>query len=419
MGLMSPVMREALRARDPYPNDLLALDFAGVATGGRQFYKREGIIVPRFEMLSGALSTGHAGFGTQQVNTAWRGFPANAPLIGDGGLGVWEARTNQFARSLDFSNAVWSVPSGATKTLAADVVAPNGLSSCFVLKAANTAFGGYLRQGVTYSGSTTYALSFIVKKKNHRYVGLRMEKGVLGVPEAIPFYDFDTDALSNNGVSGASISRELLPNGWVRLSLVYTTSASPTTAADLWLTNSLGQTGPALSGTEEIYVWHGQVEAGAFASPPIFTEATAATRTAVAQSVGGLVLPSGDFDIEQTFRLGPSGVTSRAFEYHNGTDAERILCNVSTGGSLSAFVVVGGGSATQIGASSSPLAPGAEARVSVRRRGSNWQFIVNEAQSGGDTAAGAPSVNAVIFGQRRINTEVLNSTIQRHRVRAA
>jgi hypothetical protein len=36
---------------------------------------------------------------------------------------------------------------------------------------------------------------------------------------------------------------------------------------------------------------HMQLEQGAFASPPIFTEATAATRTAVAQSVGGLNLP--------------------------------------------------------------------------------------------------------------------------------
>ena len=47
-----------------------------------------------FSLVPGATSTGGAGFGAVQRNGVWQSVDANAPLIGDGGLGVWEARTN-------------------------------------------------------------------------------------------------------------------------------------------------------------------------------------------------------------------------------------------------------------------------------------------------------------------------------------
>lgn len=95
MGLRSPPIAQALRRFDPYPEFDNVRVFKGrPETGGRQFYKTAGLIVPRFEMVPGVQIVGGAGFGQREINGAWRGARADEPLIGDGGLRNAEARTN-------------------------------------------------------------------------------------------------------------------------------------------------------------------------------------------------------------------------------------------------------------------------------------------------------------------------------------
>ena len=83
----------AVRKFDPFPEFSEVRAFRGRReTGGRQFYKSGGLIVPRYEMLPGVLVQGGADFGQREVNGAWRGARDGEPLIGDGGLRGAEAR---------------------------------------------------------------------------------------------------------------------------------------------------------------------------------------------------------------------------------------------------------------------------------------------------------------------------------------
>lgn len=154
------------------------------------------------------------------------------------------------------------------------------------------------------------------------------------------------------------------------------------------------------------------------ATRPSITGTPPATRTAVAQSVGGLVLPSGDFDIEQDFVAGPAGVISRPFELHNGSDAERLLVQVLGDGRVQATVVIAN-AATVIGtASAGTAAAFTPIKTSIRRRGGTWQLAVNDNLIGSPVTAGLPAINSLILGQRRTGVEFLNSVISRHIWRA-
>lgn len=99
----------AVRKFDPFPEFSEVRAFRGRReTGGRQFYKSGGLIVPRYELLPGVLVQGGAGFGQREVNGAWRGARDGEPLIGDGGLRGAEGRPNSIRNPVMAGAAVGS-----------------------------------------------------------------------------------------------------------------------------------------------------------------------------------------------------------------------------------------------------------------------------------------------------------------------
>jgi hypothetical protein len=195
------------------------------------------------------------------------------------GMLIEEQRTNLLTYSEDFNNAAWS----KTGTIFANQTnAPDGALSADLLTASASTFSGLLRANPnpTITSATTYTLSVYVKKNNWRYVGLRFNTSTFGATEQVPFYDFDTDTVSNGGVTAATITRTLVGNGWVRIALTFT-STSTTGTTDIWLTNSAGATQPAKSGTESVFVWGAQLEAGAFPTSYIPSSVTFSGRTSI------------------------------------------------------------------------------------------------------------------------------------------
>jgi hypothetical protein len=203
-------------------------------------------------------------------------------------------RTNLALRSEEFDNAIsWIKLNGSTITTNT-TTAPNGTLTADTYQASNLAFGGILRQTPTILSATSYTFSFHVKKNNYRYVGIRFNTSANG--QRFPNYDFDTDTLNKQGVT-CDLSRVLLPNGWVRLILTFT-STTTIGSCDIAITTANGDTSTALSGTEKIEVWGAQLEAGAYATSYIPTTSASVTRNADVISRGniftnGLITASG------------------------------------------------------------------------------------------------------------------------------
>lgn len=408
------------------PGAYLAMDFRW----GQEKYRKgvgAGIQTTNFLDLDGATSVGGAGFGQALRNGSWSGnLPDGTPLIGDGGLGCWEARENVQARSNPLGAVVGSPGTPPTGWFIQLGLA-NGVNRS-IAGVGTDAATGLPYVDVAFAGTFVAAENVTITSATNVFVTPASPGQVWS---AANYWAVASGVLPAPATAGVSGTRVRFGNPGLLAQLG--SSDAPNVS---FATRQLNQnrTAPALTTTVGAdWLWsfgagqavncvvrlgHMQLEQGSFASPPIFTEATPATRTAVAQSVGGLVLPSGDFDIEQTFKTGTGSAQSRPFEYHNGTDSERIIILQLLSGALQANLVVGG-AATAIATTLSPVPALTEVKAEIQRRGSIWRFAVNEAQVGGDVSAGVPAVNTVIFGQRRINTEFLNSTISTHTLAAA
>lgn len=422
--VFDPRVGEASRRRfDPFPNDYLSLVFKGDArTGGRPFYKLAGKIYSHSSQTPGWTSTGGAGFGMVQRNGVWQSVPANEPMIGDNGLGVWEARTNSIGNPTSF--AAWAKNNGTTVTENA-ATSPSGQQDAALV--ANDGIVNNLLRSVAIpitSGSTVTAEVSLKKSSGADWVRLTVFEAGDSGNQINCWVNLATGAagsVSHLGTgSGPVVSARPDGEGFtrVRLSGIIGTATSVQfqffpTPSDTSLDRLAGN----------FWAWGPNLKTGAnISDPPILqTTGLPATRTAVLPTVSGLALPSGDFDIEQEFVTGPSGVSRRIFEYHNGTQNERIAITHGTNNTLAAAIIVDG-TPFGIGTSSAVIPSGVHTSTSLRRRGGFWQFIVDGAQVGADTACGVPSSHTLNLGYRghaSVVVDWLNSTISHHVVRPA
>jgi len=205
----------------------------------------------------------------------------NIPRIdysqGVGCLLLEPQRTNLILQSDGFNNSTWEKLNSSSVSLTSGVINPSGGTNSFKYIASNLAFGGILRQFASVASGVSYTFSIFAKKDNYRYVGIRINTSINA--QRFPNYDFDTDTLNTQGVAGATLSRQIFPNGWVRLILTFTTT---TTAgnADIALTTANGDTSTALSGGQSVFIWGAQFEAGSFATSYIPTTSASVTRIA-------------------------------------------------------------------------------------------------------------------------------------------
>jgi hypothetical protein len=162
--------------------------------------------------------------------------------------------TNQITYSEDFTLASDWTTFNAT-VLANQIISPDGTKNAQTFKASSSSFGGILRTNCNFFSQYLYTLSFFVKKKNHRYIGLRLSNVVT---DKYNFFDFDTETVNNGLVHNATLDFEKFPNGWYRLS--YTSTVVGTnTIVDLAITSSDGSTQSPI-GTEEVYIYGAQLE---------------------------------------------------------------------------------------------------------------------------------------------------------------
>ena len=241
----------------------------------------------------------------------------------NGALLLEPTRSNSLPYSNDFNNAAWQKIGSSTIT-ANTLISPDGTLNASTFKASSNSYGCILRQlyyGFNYV--SPYASSFYVKKKNHRYIGLRLGN-LIGPSDTYNFFDFDTETVNNTIAPSAPLSFTKLTNGWYKLSVVGTPISGE--VVDLALTQSNGSTiNPA--GTEEVYVYGAQLEQGSYATSYIPTQGGAVTRNAdVISKTGVSDLINGE---SGTLFLNSASLandgTIKYFSINNGTTGYEIV----------------------------------------------------------------------------------------------
>lgn len=206
--------------------------------------------------------------------------PANVPRISYEPYGrvllMEGARTNLLAQSQDFSQAVWL--KNVVSVTAAATTAPDGTLTAALLTATAGAGAHRLAQ---VAAAPTAPSSFSVYAKAGTHQFLQLYNGA--DTEYFTNFDLSVGTIGTVGSkTTATISREA--NGFYRCSVIFGTSGVPngnvligmaTTSNSLWGANL-----PAATGSETLYLWGAQYEAGAWPSSYIPTTTAAVTRAA-------------------------------------------------------------------------------------------------------------------------------------------
>ena len=193
------------------------------------------------------------------------------PVTGESlGLLVEEQRTNLLSYSEDQTQSIWVEQSNVTKNVSQTVSPANSLNAGLVVP--NTVSGYHaLRIGpVSVTSGVTYSFSIYVK--SYGYTRFR----IAGTSQ----WTSATDFFVNQG--------DPVGNGFYRHNVNLTaTTTSASASIDIVFLDSGGTVTHAGNGFSGLFLWGAQVEAGAFPTSYIKTEASQVTRSADSASMTG------------------------------------------------------------------------------------------------------------------------------------
>ena len=268
--------------------------FTGVAVSGNVSVRNSnpaeaGDLIVWGAQLEQASTVGEYIPTTSTINSAPR-FDHN-PTTGESlGLLVEEARTNLLLRSEEFDNGSWSKASSSIT--ANQGVAPDGNSTAD--KFAENTSNAYHQLSQVFSSavSTVYTYSVYAKAAGRNLLVVSFNGTAITGTQVYCFFNLANGTVGPNyGTTSPSIV--FVGNGWYRCSVTTTTLSSAGTAyAFLTTSQDSGSTLYVGDGTSGYLLWGAQLEAGAFPTSYIKTEAAAATRSADVASISSSAFSS-------------------------------------------------------------------------------------------------------------------------------
>jgi hypothetical protein len=244
---------------------------------------------PTFTRASTATFVGSDGLIQSAAINAAR-FDHDPVTLACKGLLIEESRTNLLQRSEELDNAYW----GKTATTVGGAEAsPSGAITADVITASVGA-GRHIIQRTMAFTAASHTFSIFIKKGSNRWAQVMIADNFGGSFGII--VDLDTGLVTDSritSVSGTSSLVTAFPNGWYRVSATVSASAG-TWYAIVALSNAAVPSydvnnNPSFIalGTETIFAWGAQLEAGSFPTSYIPTVASSVVRSADLCSITG------------------------------------------------------------------------------------------------------------------------------------
>ena len=196
---------------------------------------------------------------------------------GCGKLLLEPQRTNLVTFSEQFDNAVWT-KSNATIT-ANQVVSPDGYTNAEFIVPANGVDGVITQGAFSFTSGTSYTLSVYGKKEDFNFLLLAFPSAAFPTNNRVGLFDLNAGTVASATQSGTGAVITNVGNGWYRCSI--SIAANATNSGNIVIaarsSNNLTSLG---NGTDGIYIWGAQLEAGAYPTSYIPTLAFSVTRVA-------------------------------------------------------------------------------------------------------------------------------------------
>ena len=284
------------------------------------------------------------------LGTATATRSADVSSISGNNFGV--TTTNLLTRTEEFDNATWTL--GAATVTPNAITAPNGSLTADQLIETTATANHEVSQSFTPSANTSYTLSCYLKAATSSTCGLRFSAGLTGSGVICSVDLVAKTATITSGIGTATIVT--LADGWFRVSLTATASASPSSTF-AYVFRSLGIAG---STSSSIYTWGAQLETGSVVSTYLPSQQTFTSRASSATYFDpqGILRTQGYNLLLRSEALATSPWFSANVTLTNNTS------DVSDpAGGLTATKIVATGSASSVGQS---------ATISAASTGSIW-----------------------------------------------
>ena len=201
------------------------------------------------------------------------------------GLLIEEARTNLFTDSSYFAGSAWS--KGRSYIQPHIESAPDGALMASKLTETTETGLKSLVQSISFVNNTVYTHSIYVKAAERSIVDLRFFDTAFGTNQ-------DRRFNLSDGTSSAALASDpeawsITPagNGWYRISITSTATATTSSIATLYILDDAGNRSYTGDGVSGVYAWGAQIEQGAFPTSYMPSTETFTSRASAAQYIDG------------------------------------------------------------------------------------------------------------------------------------
>ncbi len=321
-------------------------------------------------------------------------FEYNPATLAPLGLLIEESRINQIQQSQAFGTSPWTV---SAATISADqAISPDGTQNADLLYPASTGTSREVYQAAGYTGGVAYTLSIYAKAAGMSWITFGAGVGS-GAATRLAFFNVSTGVVGTTGASISNASITSAGNGWYRITLRYTPAGAGGFIEISPVDGDNNYTGTK-TGTNGVYLWGAQIEAGAFATSYIPTTTTSLTRNADAVSMTGT-------NFSSWFNASEGAVFVQIFR-GDATGASRGAWRIDSGATNNGMDYRPYGSNNTVnitGVSQVDIYPGGGVANSVVRnvfgyKVNNFAAATNGAAAVTDTLGNLPTVNQMVIG---------------------
>jgi hypothetical protein len=334
--------------------------------------------------------------------------------LGALGLLIEEQRTNLLTYSEQFDNAAWAnaAPSSTVTVAANNTAAPDGTTTADRLTAATGGTNAMARQFKTLVASTVYTGSLFVKASTATQSRLLLRDTTAGTNFADATLTWTAGVPSVAGGATGTWSVTNFGNDWYRVTGTGTTgaSASPDVTFSVFPDTS--------AGTNAIFAWGAQLEAGAFATSYIPTVASQVTRNADVATMTGTNFSGwynqteGTFVAEISLNNAPAVATFSLYSVSDNTANERIFVGTGfgSGGNINALVTDGG--VLQAQTINGGLASAGLYKYGNAYAANDFASVANGGSAVTDASGTLPTVDRLYIGASAVGTAPINGHIR-------
>jgi hypothetical protein len=310
-------------------------------------------------------------------------------------------RTNLALRSEEFDNASWTKI--AANVTANATTSPSGnLTAEKLIATAASSTHLIVQQPAGAVSGTTATVSVFAKASELSRIQFLNNGGGLGVA------DFNLSAGTATLVSGVSASIQNVSNGWYRCIMSYIPTITGNYNIQIRLADSSGNTTFLGNGTDGLFIWGAQIEAGANATSYIPTTSASVTRNLDSFSTTNLI-SKGLIVNDYTLFLDITNPILGSQFVLDPRDISNIRTGILrvSGTNASVTDITGGSSLSMLNA----LTIG-RAKMCVKRTGSVISFFTNGVKFASTTTTTAGTINNLQTGvANSTNSSFINSII--------